>query len=72
MSGHAQHEQGFGAAVGIKVGYQYFWAGRVFARADVTTDVTLGNERVVTDSKRGIFSTPSMYVTVALGLGVWF
>jgi hypothetical protein len=72
MSGHKQHEQRFGAAAGIKAGYQYFWAGRVFARADVTTNVTLAKERVVTASKLDIFSSPPMYVTVALGLGVWF
>lgn len=72
LGGPTQREQRFAGAAGVKIGYQHFWAGRIFVRADVTADVTLANETVVTASDLSVFSTPPMYVTVALGLGVWF
>jgi len=75
LGGRTQREQRFAAAAGIKIGYQYFWSGRVFARTDLTTDVALVKEQaaVVSGTRTDVVLTaPRMYVTVALGLGVWF
>jgi hypothetical protein len=75
LGGTTQREQRFAAAAGMKIGYQHFWR-RVFVRSDLTGDVALVKEEVAVVSTKGhqtvVISAPRMYVTLALGLGVWF
>ena len=65
----------FAAAAGIKIGYQHFWR-RVFVRSDLTGDVAIVKEEAAVVEANGYqdvkLSAPRMYVTLALGLGVWF
>lgn len=72
LAGHAQSERRFPPAAGFRIGYQYFWFARVFLRADLTADVALVRERVVTQSKIDFFEAPRAYATLSLGLGVGF
>lgn len=75
LGGPTQREQRFAAAAGMKFGFQHFWR-RVFVRSDLTGDVALVKEEVVVvsanRSQEVVISAPRMYVTLALGLGVWF
>jgi hypothetical protein len=75
LAGHTQREQRFAAAAGMKIGYQYFWR-RVFVRSDLTGDVAIVKEEAaviaVDRTETLVLAAPRMYVTLALGLGVWF
>jgi hypothetical protein len=69
--GHPRNETLLGAAAGIKVGYQYFAAGRVFARADLAGNLALVKQEVATQSNIPVFTAPRVYLTLAFGVGVW-
>lgn len=74
LGGRSTREQRFAAGAGIKMGYQYFWR-RLFVRSDLTGDVALVKEEAAIISAGGttvVLSSPRVYVTLALGLGVWF
>jgi hypothetical protein len=72
--GHLQHEIHFGAAAGLRTGYQYFWRKHFFARVDLTGCVAIVRHQFApqraTDTP--VFESPPAYVTAALGVGIWF
>jgi hypothetical protein len=64
----------FGSAAGLRTGYQYFWRGRFFARADLTGSVAITRQKIAAQSGAGItlFESPPAYLTMAFGVGIWF
>ena len=72
-TGNAQSYTLVGAAAGIKIGYQYFASGRLFARADAAGNLALVKQEAVTQSAgQQVFSAPRTYLTFAIGAGIWF
>jgi hypothetical protein len=71
-NGRNQRETYVDGAVGVKAGGQYFWAGNVFACADLAGDVAVRRRPVVTQSGSDIYPSPQVYLTLSLGIGVWF
>jgi hypothetical protein len=69
---YVSRETHVAAAAGIKAGYQYFWARNLFVRGDLTGDVALARDEIKTQSGSPLYSAPKMYLTFALGIGVWF
>jgi hypothetical protein len=69
-----QHEIHFGSAAGLRTGYQYLWRNHLFARADVTGCAAIVRHQIVTQSAPNtpLFESPLVYVTMALGIGIWF
>jgi hypothetical protein len=58
----------------MRAGYQYLWRERFFARADVSGSLALVRQDIVKESSRNIelFEAPRTYLTLALGVGIWF
>jgi hypothetical protein len=69
-----QHEIHFGSAAGLRAGYQYLWRNHLFVRADVTGCAAIVRNLIVTQSAPNtpLFESPPAYLTLALGVGIWF
>jgi hypothetical protein len=70
----AQREIRFGVATGLRASYQYYWRARLFARADLAGCVAIVRHRISaeSDSNVTLFESPPAYLTVSLGVGIWF
>ena len=69
-----QREIRFAAATGLRTGYQYYWREHFFARADVSGSVALVRHRIAAQSDPNVtlFESPPAYLTLAIGIGIWF
>jgi hypothetical protein len=61
-------------AAGLRTSYQFAWAERFFARADLTGCAALVRQRIVaaSDGNGTLFEAPPAYLTLAFGVGIWF
>ena len=69
-----QNEVHFDSAAGLRAGYQYFWREHFFARADMTGCAAIVRQNIATQSapNTSLFEAPRAYITLALGIGIWF
>jgi hypothetical protein len=69
-----QNEVHFGSSAGLRTGYQYFWRGHFFARADMTGCTAIVRQNIATQSApdTSLFEAPRTSITLALGVGIWF
>ena len=69
-----RRETRFAAATGLRTGYQYFWPEHFFARVDLSGCVALVRYRIDAQSDRSVtlFESPPAYLTLAIGVGIWF
>ena len=74
LEGQVRHENRFAATTGLRTGYQYFWPEHFFARVDLSGCVALVRYRIDAQSARSvtIFESPPGYLTLAIGVGIWF
>jgi hypothetical protein len=74
-NGRLHREISIGSAAGLRVGYQHFWNKHFFARADLNGCIAIRRQKVVTQSAPPdavLFSAPAAYMTLSLGVGIWF
>ena len=64
----------FAWAAGLRTSYQYFWRKRFFARADLNGGLAVTRQEIKTQSAPNdpLFVSPPAYLTLAIGVGIWF
>jgi hypothetical protein len=69
-----QNEVHFDSAAGLRTGYQYFLREHFFARLDMTGCAAIVRQNIATQSApdTSLFEAPRAYITLALGVGIWF
>jgi hypothetical protein len=74
LAGRDQHWTRLAGALGVRAGYIYSWHDHLFIQADVSGHPIARKQAIYAEpsDSTAIITGPSTYLTMALGVGIWF